>query len=498
MIIILAGGQIDLGMLDGLVALYDAAKTESERERAFEDIYALAGERLRAMVWRAAGGASLDGTDVDTLAREALGRALRESGVARLHRVQGDWQALLGALLGGRNEAGRRLWGLLTPALQERMRQSQRYLKATDANVLLKELNALLTRHDLPVHLGLGPARTGAMPDIAYANAGMLVEAFPGAQIKVLRPPRNILGYLSKIVLPEMRKQIREMAGRRPLNAQDAAIMSALRPALKQYEEMKGTGTLPPELAGLPFAAAVNALYRADLDRRYGPARAWWEQMVRKIRPDNPFVVKDVISWRSAKALFEQAGVPADQWREPGSPYYIPKGAMKPYGIQTVERVLGLPSMRSLQGPGAGGEQRPLPRAPEAAPGWAGELALSHGGGADLYRQVVEQLFARPGYEAEHAVGLMLARSPNPTPADVEQYLGTIDAETAEVIREIGWASVAREVDRRVLEVVSDPARRGELARQTGQAPRALTAAVGAVRRALMARRICAIIKRAA
>lgn len=122
------------------------------------------------------------------------------------------------------------------------------------------------------------------------------------------------------------------------------------------------------------------------------------------------------------------------------------------------------------------------------APSWALDVGQQQGRGHDLYRAIVQSLY--PDTEsAERQIGELLAE--NATPETIESYIHKVseqDPDLADYLRS-SWSAIARQIDSRVTEALSDPSIVGPIARQFGFAPFEIEVQREAVRRMVFIRK---------
>ena len=479
-IIIIAAAIAEVGELEDILDQYDHAQTKGEREKIAFRAWELVGDQVKSMVSRAAGGYKLDGDQVESLAWQALFNGLNESGVSRLRRSDGVWEHFISHCRQPGNAIGQRIWSLLSPELRKQLTQSQ-YLKAITADVLIKELNVLLRRRDL---FDPGALSTMVLPQEAQQllahgveNLGMtqlsrfnvlaLSAAFP--QIKVSpKPPRNLMGYISASAIPGMMRQIAEMATGQLPNSHLQSTYNALRPDVEVVKTMQETGTLSEGWESLSTAEQIYRQQKIRLQRQYGTIITWWNERIRELQPQNPYVVKDASSLRSARELFQQHSnrVPANLWKEPNSPYFLPFSTMHPFGIKSIENMLAVESQRQYS-PSANPRQEPAAPVVTQPEGEQAQRLLQ-GGHQSVYRFLVDKLFSQPGFEAEHAVGLFLTQNPKPSKSQVQAFISSLPDDLADDVQSSGWAQVVRQVDRQVIQILQDPLTRRQLTQSLG------------------------------
>ena len=224
MTIIIAADDIEVD-IEELAEKYDRAQNPGEREQIAEDTYSLIGGRIKSMIKRVGRGLGED--DLSGFAHEAIIESLENSGVTKLKRSDGVWETLVQRYK-DRHPVAKRIFGMLLPDTRKALESP--YLKATTADQLVRELNAMLRRRDffsaaawvgvsLPgeakVLLNKGVANLSAT-ELSRFNALALGAACPEITIPKESPPRSILGYVSKFWLPAAKSRIAELGGAPP------------------------------------------------------------------------------------------------------------------------------------------------------------------------------------------------------------------------------------------------------------------------------------------
>ena len=492
MIIILAENDTDID-LSALAEQYDRAKSPSERDQVAEETYILIGGRIKAMIKRVGRGLGQD--DLDGFAREAVVEALENSGVTRIKRGDGIWETLIQRHSDGHSVA-KRVFGLLLPATRKALESP--YLKATTADQLVRELNGMLRRRDfyspavwvgvsLPgearVLLNKGIANLSAT-ELTRFNALALSAACPEITIPKEPPPRSILGYVSKFWLPNAKSRIAEHGGVPPMSEYLIEAKNALKPVMEQLRQMETSGTMPSELARLGPAQRIYSLHRQLQQQRFGPTIQWWNDKIRELQPEKPFIVNNPSSLRDAKALFGKnpGKVSEKLWKEKGSPHFLPVSVFEPFGLDIIQRLLdsNTGSASPIQR-----EKTTLPTAPSSGDAQAAKW-LRDGHQSRAFQWLVGRLFGQN--EIEFAVGKFLAQHVDPSRQEIERFTENLPDDMAEDIDIYGWNNLTLAVDRAVLNAVRDPAMQGELARALNASDATIMAMVDGVRRAVFCR----------
>ena len=110
-----------------------------------------------------------------------------------------------------------------------------------------------------------------------------------------------------------------------------------------------------------------------------------------------------------------------------------------------------------------------------------------------LYRLIVDQIYGGVGHEAERAVGELLSRDPRPSQGTVEAWISQLPTDIASDVRDFGFPNLAREIDAKVKEFITEPGAIHELERMIGQ-PVGREDVV-AVRRSIFLRRVLGYIR---
>jgi hypothetical protein len=489
-IIIVAAGNLDAA-LTPLLDEFDRSSTPGEQEAAAARVFQLVGPVVKGMIQRAAQGRRLDSGELESLAWQALLRGMAESGVPRLRRTDGDWDEFVRKIRDQQTPPTRRIWSLLTDKLKRSM--ASPYLKTITTDELVKELNGLLRRRDLYDENAFAGvvlsdegrqllAKDGKLSatELVRFNSLLLASAFPEIEAPD-RPRRNLLGYLSSTVIPQLSQQIWEAASGRKVDGYAIEAWGDLKPFVQELDRLRASGALPESFEDLSRAEQVYQLQKQRLSERYGPILAWWDDRVRDLQPGNPFHVRDRGSLRDAKRLLAEHAdsVPGRMWNAPGSPYYVPAMAVAPYGVRSIERMLAAGRPKS-----PAPESQAAPQAPGAPPSQSYFMAAQPG----AYQMMANRVYSDPGYDVERAVAAFLSGTPQPTPQQVDQFIASQPPQVAETIRDVGFPSIAQEVDQRILEHARAPETQTWLTNALGRQPQEVQAALLATRREVAAR----------
>ena len=497
MIIIIAADDIDTD-LEELAEKYDRAKNAGELEQIAEDTLALIGGRIKSMIKNVGRGLGED--DLDGFSHEAVIEALENSGMTRIKRGDGIWETLIQRSKDG-HPVAKRIFGLLLPDTRKALESP--YLKATTADLLVRELNGMLRRRDffsaaawvgisLPgeakVLLNKGVANL-SKTELSRFNALAFAAACPEITVPSQPPPRSILGYISKFWLPGAKSRIAELGGAPPASEYLLEATNALKPIIEELRRMEIAGTMLPELAHLRPAERVYSLYRQHQQQRFGPIIQWWNDRIRELQPEHPFLVNSPAALRDARNLFSQNWDKVNEqlWKEKSSPNFLPVSALQPFGYQIIERVLD--SSKGSAGPIRAETTSPAPSSSDhnKAAKW-----LRDGRQSEAYRWLVQQLF-NPN-EVEFVVGNFLANHPSPNRQAIDQFLNELPEEMASDIEEYGWGSLTLKIDRAVLNAVQDSQMQAEMERTLGLGKEVVMAMVDGVRRAVFCRKTAFIL----
>jgi hypothetical protein len=94
-------------------------------------------------------------------------------------------------------------------------------------------------------------------------------------------------------------------------------------------------------------------------------------------------------------------------------------------------------------------ESQAAPQAPGAQQSQSYFMAAQPG----AYQMLADHVYQDAGYDVERAVASFLSA----TPQQVEQFIASQPPQVAETIRDVGFPSVAREVDQKVLDAMAEP-----------------------------------------
>ena len=248
--------------------------------------------------------------------------------------------------------------------------------------------------------------------------------------------------------------------------------------------ELQEHGALPEGAESFPMAVYLHQKNR--LRDTYSPAVAWLNAKIMELQPENPFEIKKPPSLQAARELLEKHKdrVPEELWKFPGSKYYIPHRALKPYGIGMISRLLasqgvGVPPPQPAR-------QQPAPVSSQAPQADEALRWLSGGHASQAYQFLVQKLF--PDGSAESEIGNFLARVPSPSRPQVADLIQTLPEQIEEEIEFAGgFDRLVHEIDTKILAAVKSPETQAELERVLGS-PQAVTAALKALRRTVFSR----------
>ena len=482
LIIVATAGKID--GLEELLDEFDRAGDADEQEGVASKVYELIGLQVGGMMQRAAAGRTLGKDEVAGLAWQAIFRGLTESGMPRLKRTDGDWDTFVARIRNLEAPPAKKIWSLLPDKLRRSL--ASPYLKATITDELIRELNGLLRRRDLydpnafagvvlsdeGRHLLSKEGRLSAR-ELARFNSMLLSSAFPEINSPE-QPKRNLLGYLSSTVIPQMKPQIWEAASGLPVDKYAIEAWNDLKPFVQQLDQMQSSGALPEGFERMSRAEQVYQLQKQQLSQRYGPIVQWWNDRIRDLQPDNPFEVKDRGSLRDAKQLLAQHAdiTPEKLWGSPGSAYYLPAIAVAPYGMKSIERMLGAGRPRS---------QIPESQAAPQAPGTQQSQSFFMAAQPGAYQMMANRVYDDPGYDVERAVAAFLSSTPQPTQQQIEQFIAQQPLQVAETIREVGFPAIVQEVDQKILDHARDPQTQAWLTNAMGRQPQEVQATLLAI-----------------
>ena len=516
-IIIVAATEAD--QLELLVGQFDSAKSTDQREQVAGEIFNLVGDKIRSMISYAAKGHALPQDQIDALAWQALFRGLNESGIVRFKRdsaKDSDWQPQIQKMVAAARTSepspAARVWNMLSDKTKSAISQNPAYIKSTVQNLFLADLNALLRRRDfytpllwhkenLPFEAGklltLGIENLTAS-QLAQFNSMLVGSAF--SRIEVPAPPkRNLLGYISTTVVPQLKPQIWESATGKKTDLTLIEAWSALKDDIAAVKEMMVTRTTPEEWQSLSLPEQILQQHRKRLNARYGPVLTWWNARMKEILPQSGISIRDAASLQQAKQYLEQNKdkIPEKLWNSKDAPYYLPASAFQPYGLKTIERLLSTEGFGGSQTQNAPASPLYTQPASQSESSNAEAMHLLSGGHqAPAFRWFIDRMFAAPGLEAEKAVGVFLSSTPTPSNQQVQQFLESLPEQMAEEIESVGFRNLARQIDKRILDEVNKPEIRRELQLVLGQ-PKSVSAALLDIRRNIFLRTSALILSRA-
>lgn len=490
MLHIIVAGKGDV-RLEELLRSFDRAHDPDEREAIAAEVFGLVGPQITSMVGKAARGRSLTPEEVESLAWRALYKGLDGSGISRLKRTGGIDENLVARLRNGDDPRARAIWSRLSSALRQQL--DARYLKSTIADLLTNELNQLLRDPGLfsPEAIGalaLTPeardlagqsAEQLGIADRTRLNALLFASAFrlPAPE----RPKSNLLGFISKAVLPKLSAEMTSMAtGQRP-DKYLVELSGDLQADIEAVRTIQSQGAIPNDWAQMSEAERIYEHRRQRLTREFGPAREWYERAVRDLQPKNAFPVKDKPSLAQARQLLRENGIPESSWPR------LPTSALEPIGVKAIQRLLDSQRGRRVV---------PFDDVPQPAHELGTEQQsqqavmrlLEQGRQSRAYEYLLGRILHPDS--AEYAVGQFVARNPRPTPQQVMEFTATLPEAVRDDIDAVGWDSVLRTVDKQVVDAAQNPALQRELMMAFNMQPEAVTAAVMGIRKRVLSRRV--------
>jgi hypothetical protein len=511
MVIIIGAGA----NLAELAAVYDRSQGDFERERIAAEVYELIGGQIGAMILHRARGLKLSSDQLDALAWQALLRGLNESGMTRFKLASApdsDWQPMILSMMEAAKTSPAspqaRIWGMLSPETKSAVLSNLRYIKYTAQYAVINDINALLRRRDLYdpqawSNIRLPEETTTLLKqefdglsgtELSRLNALLVASAFPVLSVPPA-PKKNLLGYISATVVPQLQPEIYETATGKKSDVHLAEASAFLRQDLEAVRQMQERGTLPDEWARLSLAERVYRHQKQRIEKRYGPVIRWWNDRIRDLQPRNPYTVNNSGSLKSARELFEQNQdrVPSHLWKPIGAPYNLPSQVLAPFGLRTIERLLATEGFN---------RNAPSKVKPHVAPVYTqnagdpdAERLLAGGHQSKAYRWLIQRLF-KPE-QAEYQIGMFLAATPRPAGPEIEQFLSTLPDDIAEDIEQAGWNRTAYRIDSQVLQAVKNPAVREEIMRALQAPLQSVMAMLGALRSDIFCRTANFIRKRA-
>ena len=486
--------------LEDLIDQYDFAKSDEQREQFAAEVYRLVGAKIRSMIQYAAKGHRLSQDQLDALAWQALFKGINETGIQHFKKSSaphGDWtpqiEKMIAAARINEPSPSGRIWSMLSEATRAAILQNPTYIKTSVQHALIADLNAMLRRPDLYSSrlwhrdsvsfeardlLSRGIEKLSAS-QLARLNVQIIASAFPGISIPPV-PQRNLLGYISRSVIPTMKPAIFETATGRTTDRTLTEAWNALKADIAAVQQMESTGALPDEWNSLSEAGRIYEHQKRRLNERYGPALSWLNDQVKRIQPQNPFIVNSASSLKYARELLEQDGVPPELYQK-GGQYYLPADAVRPYGTQTIERLLSTEGFARPSKPQAAPVVPLYAQQPESEDA----MRLLQGGHESrAFKYLVDKLFSRPGYELEHSVGVFLATTPRPTNVQIDVFLEQLPESDAEAIQNSGgFRQIVQQIDSEIVNVIQhQPEIQRELMQMFGS-PRPVASAINAIRR---------------
>jgi hypothetical protein len=451
--------------LEDFAKKYDQANNPGEREGIAEETYGLIGDKIKGMIKRV--GRGLGSDDLDGFAREAVTDALENSGVTKIKRSDGVWETLIQREK-DRHPVAKRIWGML--------RRRDFFNAAAWVGVSLPG--------EARVMLDKGVAKLSGT-ELSRFNALALSAACPEITIPNEPPPRSIMGYVSKFWLPSAKSRIAELGGAPPMQEYLIEAKNALKPVMEQLRQMEVAGTMPPELAGLGPAQRIYTLFRQIQQKRFGPTIQWFNERIRELQPQHPFVVDSPPSLREAKELLRlnPGTVKERLWKEKGAPYFLPASVFEPFGLSIIQRVLD-----SSNGGAIGRVQREntSPSAQSSGDMQAAKW-LRDGHQSRTFQWLVGRLFEQ--HEIEYLVGMFLAQHVKPSRQDIDRFTENLPDDMADDVDSCGWNNLVLSVDQAVLNAIRDPEIQAEITQAFKANPATVMAMVDCVRRAVFCRK---------
>jgi len=291
-----------------------------------------------------------------------------------------------------------------------------------------------------------------------------------------LIPHGHVLGFSLKQLVPEA---VAEEQGQ-SYDAGTTTALSRLRPYIQEERQMRETGQLPAGWEQLSREERIRRIQLQRIREKWGDRLSWWADTAKKLGRNLSITGAD--SWSEAKKLFIEHGIDPQLWAYKHSPYYLPRSVAHPYGVQAISRALDLLERRP--------RMPSQPTAPVAAPA-AG--AATQARDPDLYRAIVNHLYSTPGHEAERAVGELLSRDPRPSQGTVEAWISQLPTDIASDVRDFRFLNLAREIDQRVKDFLSEPGALKQLERMVGQ--QVGSEALIALRRSIFLRRALGYVR---
>jgi len=480
-----------------LVRRWDNAKTKEEREHWLEVIYKVLGSGIEDAV-RSRSRGRLTRDQIEALAWRALQQSLGEFGRSRYKLtdvVGNDWTEPLKELSqqARSHPFAATIWHAIPQAIRSQIEAGAAHLHRNTQQQAITAINQALSKPELASlaaevvqsepegqQLLAKPIAEMNRAERSFLCATALHQILP--ELRKPEPPPislygHVLGFSLKQLVPEA---VAEERGEL-YDAGTTTALSRLMPDIQEELQMSQTGTLPEGWEALSRPERIRRLQLQRIRREYGDRLAWWADTARKLGRNLSITGAD--SWSEAKKLFIEHGIDPQLWAYKHSPYYLPRSVAHPYGVTAIQRALDLLERRP--------RMPSQPTAPVAAP--AAGAATQDSRDPDLYRAIVYHIYASPRHEAERAVGELLSRDPRPSQSTVEAWISQLPTDIASDVRDFGFLNLAREIDAKVREFITEPGALRHLERMIGQ-PVGREDVV-AVRRSIFLRRALGYVK---
>jgi len=491
---------------------WDFSRTPEDRERVAREIFDLIGNRIKEMFTRTPLGKRLTPDQAESLAWQALHRGLELSGVSRFIRMNassGDWASVIQKCRPGQGTqtaSGARIWSMLSPAFKATLANRPPLQASTRVldEAFVRELNAVLRRRDLYDSAAWSgvkiPDEAQAliekgvdklpMTDLSRLNLLLVASAFSGLSVPA-KPQNLLLGYVHQIS-QHMKRDVYEAATGQSWDSTAMDTYGFLREDIEAVQRGRSSGELD---TATPLAEQIYNHQRERLNRRYAKVIEWWNSMIARLQPSNPFRLTNAHSLQTAKELLEanKSRVPENLWKFPNSPNYLPTRALHIYGLGSIQRMLSTLNIGVAAPVPAKQQAAPVAtQAPQALAEDAAMQWLRGGHASKAYSFLVNRLF-EPG-SVEFLIGHFLTQNPMPTRPMVTDWIQSQSEQIEEEVQYAGgWDRLVREIDVKVLAAVKDKGTIAELQEALGT-PQAIQAAV-AVRWAIFGR-LTALVNR--
>jgi len=452
-----------------LVTRWDNAKTREEKEHWLEVIYRALGNDIESVV-RSRSRGRLSSDQIESLAWRALNQSINVFGRAKFQQnsiLGNDWTDALKSLAHQARTIpfATMIWNAIPTEVKGQIEDGVGHLHRKYQLQAIHAINDALVRPEL-ANLAAKTVQTQPEAQALLANpisqmnrsessflcALALQKLLP--ELRKPEPPPNslfghVVGFTLKGLVPAA---IAEEQGLQ-LDTGVTTALSRLRPDIEEERRLRELGKLPEGWEQLSRPERIRRLQLKRIRREYGDRLSWWESTAKQLGRNLTITGGD--SWGEAKKLFLANQIPPQLWAFPYSRYYVPRRAAHPYGIQAIQRALDLLERRRTQ----------QPTAPVAAPPREGGAVTQRD--PDLYRAIVNHLYSSPGHEAERAVGELLSLDPRPDQNAIEEWLGQLPEAIASDVRDFGFLNLAREIDQRVKDFLSEPGALKQLERIT-------------------------------